>query len=789
MLSRRVAFQSEPANVECTTQAGSGLLWCGLGNGTLIQVDLERDRSSAPLGMHRARVSSIVSAGGDVWTASYDRTIIVTRAKTSVHLARLDGHSDCITSLTYDSKDNVIYSAGFDGTIIKWCTHTYAQLEKCTVGIQIHSLVLCSTTDNDKRSVIPTTASTTVNFTPKTIDANSADTSPVDNVSDHSDAGSDHGRHDVLWAGAAGRIVIMCAQDLTVRNQISVAEHCSIAECQVAGAASATQSASDGTGDALSDGADNGADNGDAEPPSSSPQEALVCKAIAMSPTGQVWCGGNRFLHVWKPSVHTASPVTARDCHVAWQLPGYNIQALQASPLEDAPVMCAAASDGFVLMFGLPSARPLRRLRCHTDMVLSLAFVMAEGITELACTSAHGDGTISLCLGLNALTGTDRSQFLSTNPAHEFNIEYDYLGFHKSRELRGRMLVEVSHLSFDEEIHETGTFSTHQRCWEVWHMRGNPFEQTSAELQLLCRGGIPHVYRRSIWEQVVHSMTKANKKFLGHTHYRNILQAKHGKRSKAIKQIDLDLDRTFPTNFMFESIDTDTAISLRNVLVAFSWHNPRIGYCQGLNRIAAFSLLILDEETTFWTLVGIVEQIMTYEYYTDPLIVARADLDIFKDLLAVELPGLHMHFRDVEFDIGSVSFQWFFSLFVTCLPPAMILRIWDSFLWQGARGATPSECAVLGREVLFRYSLGILKMHEALLLSLHDQVELFCFFSKDLLKIRNFEALTQAAYSFSPDLIVLIEQSRRVHEASARKQHAAIQREKQQQAAPVAVDS
>ena len=57
-------------------------------------------------------------------------------------------------------------------------------------------------------------------------------------------------------------------------------------------------------------------------------------------------------------------------------------------------------------------------------------------------------------------------------------------------------------------------------------------------------------------------------------------------------------------------------------------------YCQGLNRIAAFLLLVLDEERAFWGLVGIVERHMGYEYYTDPLIVARADLSIFKVLHA-----------------------------------------------------------------------------------------------------------------------------------------------------------
>jgi hypothetical protein len=39
------------------------------------------------------------------------------------------------------------------------------------------------------------------------------------------------------------------------------------------------------------------------------------------------------------------------------------------------------------------------------------------------------------------------------------------------------------------------------------------------------------------------------------------------------------------------------------VLVAFSWKLSRVGYCQGLNKIAAFGLLYLREEDVFWLVV------------------------------------------------------------------------------------------------------------------------------------------------------------------------------------------
>lgn len=48
----------------------------------------------------------------------------------------------------------------------------------------------------------------------------------------------------------------------------------------------------------------------------------------------------------------------------------------------------------------------------------------------------------------------------------------------------------------------------------------------------------------------------------------------------ALKQIDLDLTRTLPTNKNFASMEASKIEALRRVLYAFRWHNQDIGYCQ-----------------------------------------------------------------------------------------------------------------------------------------------------------------------------------------------------------------
>lgn len=47
-----------------------------------------------------------------------------------------------------------------------------------------------------------------------------------------------------------------------------------------------------------------------------------------------------------------------------------------------------------------------------------------------------------------------------------------------------------------------------------------------------------------------------------------------------LHQIELDLLRTLPNNRHYATVDSPGICKLRNVLLAYSWHNPSIGYCQ-----------------------------------------------------------------------------------------------------------------------------------------------------------------------------------------------------------------
>ena len=97
---------------------------------------------------------------------------------------------------------------------------------------------------------------------------------------------------------------------------------------------------------------------------------------------------------------------------------------------------------------------------------------------------------------------------------------------------------------------------------------------------------------------------------------------------------------------------------LRRVLVGFSWHNPAVGYCQGLNMVAATALLLLDEEMAFWLLVAVVEHILPKGYYTPGLTASQADQRVLKDLIAERMPKLSAHLEKHKIDLELVTFNW-----------------------------------------------------------------------------------------------------------------------------------
>lgn len=81
--------------------------------------------------------------------------------------------------------------------------------------------------------------------------------------------------------------------------------------------------------------------------------------------------------------------------------------------------------------------------------------------------------------------------------------------------------------------------------------------------------------------------------------------------SPDVRQIDLDVNRTYRDHIHFRERFSVLQISLFNILCAYSVYNTEVGYCQGMSQIAALLLMYLAEEDAFWAL----QELMTNPKY------------------------------------------------------------------------------------------------------------------------------------------------------------------------------
>lgn len=215
-------------------------------------------------------------------------------------------------------------------------------------------------------------------------------------------------------------------------------------------------------------------------------------------------------------------------------------------------------------------------------------------------------------------------------------------------------------------------------------------------LKKLIRKGIPPLLRPKVWKAISGAAKKKGTAPDGY--YLELLREVQGRETKATRQIDNDLHRTFPGH---SKIDSPEGLqSLRRILVAYSWRDSRVGYCQGMNFVAAYLLLVMrSEEEAFWMLATLLEEVLYDDCFSEDLSGTHVEQRVLQDLLVKKLPKLAAHLNTINFEVSLVTTEWFLCLFARSFPTETTMRIWDVLFSEGAK-------------VLFRVAIAIFKMRE-----------------------------------------------------------------------------
>ncbi|MBN3274319.1 US6NL protein, partial [Polyodon spathula] len=165
----------------------------------------------------------------------------------------------------------------------------------------------------------------------------------------------------------------------------------------------------------------------------------------------------------------------------------------------------------------------------------------------------------------------------------------DRFGFLHANELPAYDSVEEKQKL--QEVERTTKWLKMMKSWDKY--------KNSEKLLRRIYKGIPIQLRGEIWGLLLDiPKIKAEKK-----DFYEKLKQRARVLSPDIRQIDLDVNRTYRDHIMFRDRYDVKQQALFHVLTTYSMYNTEVGYCQGMSQIAALLLIYMNEEDAFWALV------------------------------------------------------------------------------------------------------------------------------------------------------------------------------------------
>ena len=144
--------------------------------------------------------------------------------------------------------------------------------------------------------------------------------------------------------------------------------------------------------------------------------------------------------------------------------------------------------------------------------------------------------------------------------------------------------------------------------------------------------------------------------------------------------------------------------ALSNVLSAYAHINKKVEYCQGMNYIAGFFLLITNNEYLSLKLMHrLFEKYQLQDIYIDDLPLLNEQLYKFDRLINIMHPHIGESFMINKISANLISSNWFMTIFTQCMqhnkndkPTPFLIKIWDYFLLDGWKAIFKTALFIIG---------------------------------------------------------------------------------------------
>ncbi|XP_048409681.1 USP6 N-terminal-like protein isoform X1 [Stegostoma tigrinum] len=252
------------------------------------------------------------------------------------------------------------------------------------------------------------------------------------------------------------------------------------------------------------------------------------------------------------------------------------------------------------------------------------------------------------------------------------------------------------------EIERTGKWLKMLKSWDKY--------KSSEKVVRRIYKGIPLQLRGEVWSLLLEiPKIKLEKKDLY-----DKLKSRARTVSPDIRQIDLDVNRTYRDHIMFRERYGVKQQALFHVLAAYSMYNTEVGYCQGMSQITALLLMYLNEEDAFWALVRLLSDSKhsMHGFFVPGFPKLLRFQEHHDRILKKIMPKLKQHLDSQDVFTSLYTMKWFFQCFLDRTPFTLTLRLWDIYMLEGDR-------------ILTAMSYTVLKLHKKHLmkLSMEDLIE------------------------------------------------------------------
>lgn len=270
------------------------------------------------------------------------------------------------------------------------------------------------------------------------------------------------------------------------------------------------------------------------------------------------------------------------------------------------------------------------------------------------------------------------------DPSFEVYHSTDRYGFiHDSRLPSNRDAAEIKAKAIEAE--RTKKWVKMLKNWKKYY----PGEKFSRRIYK----GIPDSLRGEVWSRLLEiKKVKAeqNKVYMK-------MKMRARAKSPDIRQIDLDINRTYRDHIMYRERYSVNQQALFHVLAAYSMYNTEVGYCQGMSEIAALLLMYLNEEDAFWALSQLFCQkryglhgmfmpgfpkLLRYQEHHD-------------NILKKFLPKLKKYMEKNDIYTSLYTIKWYLQCFLDRIPFTLTLRFYDVLMLEGDRMLSAAAYTIL----------------------------------------------------------------------------------------------